>query len=186
MATIFTHAIIPTSLAVALGCKRVPVRWLMLGILFSILPDFDVLAFKLGIAYSAQLGHRGLTHSLFFAIALTLLGGMIVQALGHRNKNQQVEQSRRIVLAFLFISIISHPLLDMLTNGGLGVAFFWPFSVERIFLPWQVIEVSPIGKSLFSPRGWLVIQSELIKIWLPAITIAVFFYGVRKFLQTSK
>ena len=106
MATIFTHAIIPTSLAVALGCKRVPVRWLMLGILFSILPDFDVLAFKLGIAYSAQLGHRGLTHSLFFAIALTLLGGMIVQALGHRNKNQQVEQSRRIVLAFLFISII--------------------------------------------------------------------------------
>jgi inner membrane protein len=39
------------------------------------------------------------------------------------------------------------PLLDMLTNGGLGIAVFSPFSRERFFFPVQPIPVSPIGLS---------------------------------------
>ena len=36
----------------------------------SVLPDIDVAAFRLGIAYSDPLGHRGATHSLLFALAI--------------------------------------------------------------------------------------------------------------------
>ena len=32
----------------------------------ALLPDADVIAFKLGIPYSAPWGHRGATHSLLF------------------------------------------------------------------------------------------------------------------------
>ena len=50
---------------------------------------------------------------------------------------------------FLFVSTLSHGLLDMLTNGGLGVALFVPMSNERYFFPWRPITVSPIGLSRF-------------------------------------
>ena len=37
------------------------------------LPDFDVVAFKLGIAYHDAFGHRGFSHSLLFAAILGAL-----------------------------------------------------------------------------------------------------------------
>jgi inner membrane protein len=58
--------------------------------------------------------------------------------------------------------IASHGLLDAMTTGGLGVAFFAPFSAERYFFPWRPILVSPIGIERFlSPRGAAVLMSEL-------------------------
>ena len=47
------------------------------------------------------------------------------------------------------MSCASHALLDAMTNGGLGVAVYWPFSLKRIFLPFKPIQVSPIGISNF-------------------------------------
>src|SRR6267378_8050335 len=44
---------------------------------------------------------------------------------------------------FFFLATASHGLLDAMTNGGLGVAFFAPFCDTRYFLPWQPIVVSP-------------------------------------------
>ena len=59
---------------------------------------------------------------------------------------------------------------DAMTNGGLGVAFFSPFDNRRYFLPWRPILVSPIAVTrFFSPRGYAILRSELVWIWLPAI-----------------
>jgi len=59
-----------------------------------------------------------------------------------------------------------------MTNGGLGVAFFAPFSDTRYFLPWQPIVVSPISiGELFNRRGLRVMWSELGWVWLPASLI---------------
>lgn len=78
------------------------------------------------------------------------------------------------VVYFLAISMISHGVLDALTNGGHGVAFLWPFSAERILFDFRPIEASPVSLRRFmSERGWQVLESELIWVWMPALALAV-------------
>jgi membrane-bound metal-dependent hydrolase YbcI (DUF457 family) len=45
----------------------------------------------------------------------------------------------------------------MLTDGGLGIAVFAPFSSHRFFFPVQPIPVSPIG---ISPRVFPILAWE--------------------------
>jgi inner membrane protein len=58
--------------------------------------------------------------------------------------------------------VASHPLLDILTNGGLGCALFWPFDDTRYFAPWTPIPVSPIGLRFLSPYGMFVAFVEVV------------------------
>jgi inner membrane protein len=67
----------------------------------------------------------------------------------------------------------SHGVLDALTNGGLGVAFFSPFDTRRYFFPWRPIWVSPIGgRALFSSRALQVMAHE-IWVWGPALALVM-------------
>ena len=78
----------------------------------------------------------------------------------------------------------SHGLLDMLTNGGLGVALFWPFELTRHFAPLTPIAVSPIGLSDFiSARGATVLWSEAIWIWMPLTLVVAVGIGIRKRIE---
>jgi inner membrane protein len=162
MPTILTHALIPVAAGVALGGKRLPPRLVVAGMLAAMLPDADVATFKLGIDYAHALGHRGASHSLVFALAcgaLAACGSRWLQA--------------SAITAFVFITLCaaSHPLLDMLTDGGLGVALLWPWSEVRHFAPWRVIEVSPFANRFFSARGVDVLLSELRWVWVPLLAI---------------
>ena len=59
-------------------------------------------------------------------------------------------------------------VLDAMTDGGLGIAFFSPLSNARYFLPARPLTVSPIGLGSFlSSRGLAVMKSEILWIWLP-------------------
>src|SRR4029078_11729766 len=42
----------------------------------SLLPDVDVIGFRLGVQYGAPWGHRGATHSLVFAVVAGLVAGV--------------------------------------------------------------------------------------------------------------
>jgi len=161
----FTHPAIPLALFAGLGKQKITVRLLLIGALFSILPDFDVIAFKFGIPYSSQWGHRGFTHSLFFAVVFS---GIFAAILANWMKT-----SRLVAFTFLFIAMGSHGVLDMLTDGGLGIAVLWPFDHTRYFFPTQVLKVSPIGMSFFSEWGLRTIISEFFWIWLPAAGIGI-------------
>jgi inner membrane protein len=66
MPTIFSHAIAATAAGRWWG--RMPQRFWVWTAACAMLPDADVIAFSFGIPYDAMLGHRGLTHSLFFAV----------------------------------------------------------------------------------------------------------------------
>ena len=78
------------------------------------------------------------------------------------------------------LSAISHALLDAMTNGGLGVAMFWPWSAQRFFLPWHPIEASPLRLSrLLSGRAWAVLYSELRWIWLPCFGAMLALWAAR-------
>lgn len=171
MPTILSHAAIPLVLGLGLGNRVIPRRLLVAGILASILPDLDVLAFRLNVAYSHVLGHRGVSHSVVFALALALLALACAP---------QLRSSRLIAFSFIGLATVSHGLLDMFTNGGLGVALWWPWSSDRFFAYWQVIEVSPLSLSrVFSARGLTVLQSELLWVWLPAVVVTVALLAIR-------
>jgi inner membrane protein len=165
MCTVITHPAVPIALSVLLPQETASSSLLITAALCSVIPDLDVVGFEFGIKYGDTLGHRGFTHSIFFA---ALLAGVITVAFFHKHPG-----SLLIVFMFLFLSTLSHPVLDALTNGGLGVGLFAPFSNERYFFPYRPIEVSPIGVgAFFSQRGLTVILSELKWVWLPA---AMFF-----------
>jgi inner membrane protein len=54
----------------------------------------------------------------------------------------------------------SHGLLDAMTDGGRGVALFWPFTARRYFLPWRPIPVAPIGIGFLSGEGLAIAERE--------------------------
>jgi inner membrane protein len=123
-----------------------------------------------------MLGHRGFTHSLAFALII----GCLVALIAFRDVKLFSTDWWKIAIYF-FIVTASHGVLDALTNGGLGVAFFSPFSNERYFFPWRPIEVSPIGLAPFlSSRGLLVILSEIEWIWIPAALLVLLAAAYRR------
>ena len=165
MCTVITHPAVPIALSVLLPQETVSSSLLIAAALCSVIPDLDVVGFEFGINYDDMLGHRGFTHSIFFA---ALLAALITFAFFQNDPGNSV-----IIFLFLFLSTLSHPVLDALTNGGLGVGLFAPFSNERYFFPSRPIEVAPIGiGAFFSDRGREVMLSELKWVWLPS---AIFF-----------
>ncbi len=168
MPTIFTHAIVPLACAAAAGRGVISPNLAVAGAVLAILPDADVIGFRLGIEYADDWGHRGATHSLVFA-------GLFAAAIS------LVWREARSLSGWLFLalSMASHGLLDTLTDGGLGAALWWPFSDARIFAPEAPIRVSPIGTNFFSARGLETILSELLWIWVPLGFLAISGWGVR-------
>lgn len=126
MPTIISHIAVPLAIGLGLGKRRISEHLLCAGVVASVIPDADVIGFKFGIEYASQFGHRGFTHSICFALLLGLLS-----VLAHR----KLDCTR--LSAFLFVSLCaaSHALLDALTDGGLGVALFWPYDNSRFFFP---------------------------------------------------
>ncbi len=145
------------------------------GVLCSVIPDLDVIGFRFGIHYGDFWGHRGFTHSLVFA---ALLSGVVALAMFRRGA---AGIGRSALFAYLFLATASHGVLDAMTNGGLGVAFFSPFNTTRYFLPWRPIRVSPIAvHRFFGARGYSVLQSELVWIWVPAFLFAAVVRTLRR------
>jgi inner membrane protein len=97
-------------------------------------------------------------------------------------KLTSVESKHRWKLVlYFFIVTLSHPLLDACTTGGLGVAFFSPFSNQSFFFPYHPIKVSPIEvNSFFSDWGLKVLLSEFIWIGLPTMAVMTILSLMRK------
>ena len=120
--------------------------------LFAVAPDLDTWAMlALDIPRGSFFSHRGFFHSPFFLTLLALLVALLV-ARG------------RAVLPLAAVwagAAITHPLLDMLTDGGSGVMVLFPFSTERFFFPWRPIRVSPLSVARFFDRAGEILRSEL-------------------------
>ena len=162
MPTILTHALIPLAAGLALGPTRVAKPVIITGMVLAMLPDADVVWFKLGIEYADQFGHRGASHAILVAAVVAALVTAVMRP-----------ERLRVAFAFLFASMASHGLLDAFTNGGLGPALLWPFSDARYFAAVTPIRVSPIGAGFFSARGVAVILSEALWVWSPLALIAL-------------
>lgn len=176
MASVFSHAVAAVGISACFYRPDIPKRVWLTGIACSVLPDIDVIGFQFGVRYGDFWGHRGFTHSLVFAV---LLASILVATASWSRMFSSISALR--LWSYLFLATASHGLLDSLTDGGLGVAFFSPFDNHRYFLPWRPIRVSPIGVSrFFSDRGLAVLQSELLWIWLPALLLGGFALAIRR------
>ncbi|MGN7767672.1 metal-dependent hydrolase [Stenotrophomonas sp. 22692] len=192
MPSIITHAAVPLALWCAADRDRIPAWLLAAGVVAAMLPDADVLAFALHIPYADAFGHRGASHSLLFACVLAALAAVWAffgsgrpwsapHSSGSRRPWSAVSRQPRLAptqrgptlastvqaAVFVFICAASHPLLDAMTSGGLGVALAWPWSEQRFFAPWRPIRVSPFAPQFFSARGIATLLSELRWVWLP-------------------
>lgn len=165
MASAFTHAFFSVALGKTFARGEMPWRFWVFAMGCSVLPDVDVIGFLFGVHYGDTFGHRGFFHSLFFAFLL----GVSVAYLGFKGDSRF---SRPRWGLFFFILASSHGVLDALTDGGLGVAFFSPFDTTRYFLPWTPLKVSSVGLGgFFSPWGRRVIFSEMVWVWIPSILL---------------
>ena len=174
MASAPTH-ILATS-AVAVFFARPSVRWhlWLWGAVLAVLPDLDVIGFRLGVAYGDMLGHRGLSHSLVFA---GLVSGAVVFFV-YRTGAGALTPGQ--VWLFLFLATVLHGVLDAFTNGGLGIAFFAPFTNERYFFPFRPLEVSPLSVRRFlTGNGDVILANEIRWVWLPSTVVVASVLGYR-------
>jgi len=161
MASIFGHALASIAIGSSFTKAMRNLKFWLLGVFCAIFPDADVIGFKFGIKYASFFGHRGFTHSLVFA----LLFGFLIAFIFYNKKKNFLYYA-----AFFILATVSHSILDAITTGGLGVAFFSPFDNTRYFFSWRPIQVSPIGATkFFSSWGLRVLKSELIWIGLPSL-----------------
>ncbi len=174
MPTFVSHAVLIATAGV-LGRARLKVVLWAVGC--AVLPDLDVFAYSFGVPWDSMLGHRGITHTVLFALAL----GPAAAWLGFRAAPRR-EFWR--VAAILSAATLSHPVLDAFTNGGLGIPFFWPLDHTRYFMPWTPLEVSPFLRGFFSARGAEVAWSEAKWLGVPCV-IALAVYALARTFRAA-
>jgi inner membrane protein len=158
LASAITHFAVGAGIALpfmeSAALRAVMPRWAVpvTAGLFAMAPDLDTWAMlALDIPHGSFFSHRGFFHSPFFLTVLALAVAWLA-----------VRRRAAFLLAAVWAgAAVTHPLLDMLTDGGSGVMLFFPFSAERLFFPWRPIRVSPLSIARFFDRAGEILLSEL-------------------------
>jgi inner membrane protein len=171
VASTTAHFIVGAALSLpALKCR--PVTAVLTGVLGSLpnwtipvaagllatTPDFDLAMRRLfGYRASSMFSHRGFFHSPFFLILLAAALAGIITRLGSRRTFAR--QTFAWLWLFCAGCLLTHPLLDTMTDGGYGVMLFAPFKHARLYLPWRPIHTPPRTETLFR-KAWVLRRSE--------------------------
>ncbi len=169
MASMITHAAVGTAAAIAFAPKGAPLQFWPVAVLSATIADVDTITFFLPGGIDDLWRHRGFFHSPFFGALVTFFW----LAVFFRN-TEAFSGKWFFYFSFFFILFISHGLLDALTKGGYGVAFFSPFDNTRYAFPWSPILISPIRLgAFFSQWGLAVMKNEMCWIWAPCFSVAI-------------
>jgi inner membrane protein len=153
MCTIYTHGVVGLGIGTLYARSKMPVSFWLLAALLPMLPDVDSLW---DAPYGSMLGHRGFTHSLLFALVVSLAAAALP-----RHRLNYVP-----LVIFFFIITGSHGILDAFTDGGFGIPLLWPFSSHR-FGPRGPIHVSDIAFEIPNWRTSRTVRTELLYVWVP-------------------
>jgi inner membrane protein len=179
MASAFTHAIAALAIGSAFPRPERPARFWLLGVAGATIPDLDVVGYALGVPYDSVFGHRGLTHSLAFAALYAATCLLAFRGVTSR------ERAR--VWLYLFLATASHGVLDALTAGGGGIAFFAPIVNQRYHFPWSPILVSPLNPGrFFGMRGLRILANEMVWVWLPSIAFGLAMMARKRFVVRDR
>ena len=105
--------------------RRSQFRLLAVCLFFSLAPDLDVIPGL--IAGDLNAYHNQASHSLLFALGVSLLGAPVVSSL---LPSLSIKRSFLIV----FVCYTTHILMDTFTRGR-GVLLLWPFTDHRFASP---------------------------------------------------
>jgi inner membrane protein len=163
LASAVSHFVIGATLALPLtGVPSIKKTVRPMGLMFTagvlaVAPDIDT-AFYGIIPYAHFLGHRGFVHSPFFSLLIAVVLSSLLYAIA---RNLGFRSFLGITAAFT-LALASHGILDAMTDAGLGVMLLYPFSEERIFLPWRPFYAPPIKLSSLSyGKVQIMLKSEL-------------------------
>ena len=123
-----TQIVLGAAVAEATLGKKIGNKALLWGGIAGTIPDLDVIYIQLigGGAIEEIVLHRGISHSITFAVLMAPLLGWVVNWL-YRKKN---EANFLQWTNLFFWAIFTHPLLDCLTTYG--TQLFLPFSDYRV------------------------------------------------------
>lgn len=188
-----THLMVPLAAAVAFANR--PIRWklVIVAAIAAAAPDIDGL-FKhfLHVPEGSIYAHRGASHSLFVALAAGLIA-----ALFHRRLGVRPLTAGAVVAA----AMASHGILDMMTDAGQGVAYFWPLSSVRLFADWRPIHSGQVHMphaaihsfAQFRSELWQLsievlarFRSELWQLIIPMFAVALVIYFARASLSSGR
>jgi inner membrane protein len=179
MCSAITHSLVGLAIARVGTSARMPARYWVAAALLAAAPDLDAIGYSLGLGPpgGSIWSHRGLTHSLPFAVVVAGVGTLAL--FSHRI----AESTRGVAMANLgwgspiprwqvwlifAVAMASHGLSDMATNGGAGIALFSPATAWRSKWAFTPVEVSPLSiGAFFSEWGVRVLWSELRWVLLP-------------------
>ncbi len=120
---------------------------ILAGILFGLMPDFDVISSLWG-PWASIVHHRGFTHSIFFAPLMAPIGGYVAWRLSKRRG----ELTSWMHCAFW--ALLTHPLLDVFTVYG-----------TQLLTPLDNTRFSLDGVSIIDPLYTFPLLFALILAW---------------------
>jgi inner membrane protein len=130
---------------------------MLLGVVLAALPDLDLIGpYFLGVPYFSVWGHRGFAHSLFAAIVVGMLVGLI-------SARYDLPALRTGLFACAVVA--SHGLVDTLTNTPNGCALLWPLSDARFIAPIRPVLRAPLGLAYFGEVGMRALLREVLLFW---------------------
>jgi len=139
-------------------------------------PRRGLLSWSLPLAYRMSTSSRSVSESpttrplAIWGASFTHVGGAL--RAGARTRRDVYESSCRSS-RLIAGAVMGEPgLLDTLTDGGLGIALFWPFSDARYFAPWRPIPVAPIGRRLFAADGGRLMLHKCV-LFLPLFIVGI-------------
>jgi inner membrane protein len=96
----------------------------------ALAPDLDLITSFWGVPPNTPLAHRGISHSLFFALAVGCLVGLL-----YRGRAGQKSLAGGVAMA----ALASHGVLDTMSQLGNGPMLLWPVSAQSYEFIWRPI-----------------------------------------------
>ncbi|MFS4416804.1 metal-dependent hydrolase [Maribacter sp. 2307ULW6-5] len=121
-----TQIVLGAAVGEAVLGKKVGNRAMLWGAVAGTIPDLDIVSRYFVDVVTATEWHRGISHSIFFALCFAPLFGWLVWRL--YRKQQATWQGWSLLF---FWCMFTHPLLDAFTTWG--TQLFWPLDLRLAF-----------------------------------------------------
>lgn len=144
----FTQIVLGAAVGEAALGRRVGNKAMLYGAIAGTIPDLDVLSGYFVDTVTALEIHRGLTHSLLFAVLGGLFFGWFVSLWEKRANWKQWSW-------LFFLGFITHSWLDAHTSWGTQI--FWPFGYQISFR--NIFVIDPLYTIPFAVFLWLAWRS---------------------------
>ncbi len=127
----FTQIALGAAVGEAVAGKKLGNKALLFGAIAGTIPDLDVFIGKLMNTVNAIDFHRGLTHSIVFALLFSPLIALILQRI-----YKKTTATFKDWFLLFFLGFVTHALLDAFTTWG--TQLFWPLdyriAIKSIFV----------------------------------------------------